>query len=242
MDLKIYLVWSAAAFAAYFVKGLAGFGNTPVHTGLMAFFRTNAELTPVDYILTLPANTAILCRYRKYLRREMWLPGALVTMAAVVPGAIILKEMNSGVLKVIFGFVILAAGADMLRSRSDSRPAPGRSMRLALTALSGLVSGMFGIGLLLAAVMGRTVRDSRELKANLTAVFVADNIGRGIMYGVTGLLTAQAALTALFLTPAMGLGLFAGVKSAGRLSEKTVRRCTAAVLMACGVLLAAGNI
>ncbi|MBR6705604.1 MAG: sulfite exporter TauE/SafE family protein [Clostridia bacterium] len=242
MDLKIFLVWSAAAFAAYFVKGLAGFGNTPVHTGLMAFFRTNAELTPVDYILTLPANAAILFRYRKYLRREIWLPGALVTAAAVVPGAILLKETDSGVLKVIFGFVILLAGADMLRSRSAGRPAPGKAVSLVLTAVSGLVSGMFGIGLLLAAVMGRTVRDSRELKANLTAVFVADNIGRGIMYGVTGLLTLRSAQTALCLVPAMGLGLFVGVKSAGRFSEKTVRRCTAVVLMACGVLLAAGNI
>ena len=241
MDISLYLVWSAAAFAAYFVKGLAGFGNTPVHTGLMAFFRTNAELTPVDYALTLPANIAILSRYRAYLRKEIWLPGALVTLAAVVPGAIILKEADSGVLKAVFGFVILLAGADMLRSRSEIRPAPGRAVRLTLTALSGLVSGMFGIGLLLAAVMGRTVRDSRELKANLTAVFMADNIGRGIMYCVTGLLTPQAALTALSLVPAMGLGLFVGVKSAGKLSEKTVRRCTAVVLMVCGALLAAGN-
>ena len=55
------------------------------------------------------------------------------------------------------------------------------------------------------------------------------------------LLLFLVALTALSLVPAMGLGLFAGVKSAGKLSEKTVRRCTAVVLMVCGALLAAGN-
>ncbi len=242
MDLTMYLIWSCALFAAYFVKGLAGFGNTPIHTGIMAFFKSNAQLSPVDYLLTLPANGLQLYRYRRSLRREVWLPAALITVASLIPGTILLKQADSRMLKVFFGAVIFLIGLDMFFPRSKDRPALRRGTAVVLTVISGLISGMFGIGLLFAAVMGRTLKDSRALKANLSAVFVADNIARGIMYLVTGLLTREAALQALSLVPAMALGLLAGFKSAGRLEENTVRRCTAVLLSVCGVLLAAGNL
>ncbi len=242
MDPMLFVIWSAAVFAAYFVKGLAGFGNTPVHTGIMAFFKNNAELSPVDYVLTLPANAVQLWRYRRHLRREVWLPAALITVLSLIPGTVLLKRTDSRILKIVFGVVIVLIGLDMLFPRAKDRPAPGKAATLVLTVVSGLISGMFGIGLLLAAVMGRTLKDSRDLKANLSAVFVADNIGRGVMYILTGLLTWDSALGALSLFPAMGLGLFAGLGCAGKLSETTVRRCTAVLLTVCGILLTAGNL
>ena len=45
------ILWMLAVLVGYFVKGVAGFGNTLVVTGVMAFSRTNAELTPVELLL-----------------------------------------------------------------------------------------------------------------------------------------------------------------------------------------------
>ena len=238
----LYPVWFLVVILAYFVKGTAGFGNTPVHTGLMAFFLNNADLTPVDFVLTAPANVIMTVKHRKHLVPGLWIPGALITMLAVIPGVLLLKNMDSRVLKVLFGFVIILLGADMLRKKGPGRKAPPKWAVLTLTGVSGVINGLFGIGVLLAAVMGRVIEDSKTFKANISAIFTAGNVVMLPVYLLTGLMTREVVLRALSLYPAMLLGLFLGIRFAGRLKEETVRRCTAVLLVACGLFLVIGNL
>ena len=238
----LYGIWFLVVTLGYFVKGAAGFGNSPIHTGIMALMMNNAELTPVDYVLTVPANIALTIKHRKYLVPKLWIPGAVITMLAVIPGVLLLKNMDSRALKVVFGFVIALLGADMLRRKGDqARPTP-HWVTLALTAVSGVINGLFGIGVLLAAVMGRVIDDSRTLKANISAIFAAGNLVMLPVYLLTGLLTQEVLLRALSLYPAMALGLFLGIRFAGKLDERMLRRCTAILLIACGLFLVLGNL
>ena len=238
----LYPLWFLVVTLGYFVKGTAGFGNSLIHTGLMAFFMNNADLTPVDYVLAMPANIALTVKHRKYLIPKLWIPGALITMAASVPGVLLLKNLDGRALKVLFGIVIALLGADMLRRKDPGRRPPPRWAVLTLTAVSGTVNGLFGIGVLLAAVMGRVIEDTRAFKANISAIFSAGSIAMLPVYLLTGLLTKDVFLRALSLYPAMGLGLFLGIRFAGRLKEETIRKCTAVLLIACGIFLAAGNL
>ena len=238
----LYPIWFLVVTLAYFVKGTAGFGNSPIHTGLMAFFLNNADLTPVDFVLTFPANIALTVKHRKQLVPRLWVPGALITMLAVIPGVLLLKNMDGRVLKVLFGVVIALLGADMLRKKPTGSKAPPQWAVLALTAVSGTINGLFGIGVLLAAVMGRVIPDSRTFKANISAIFTAGNLVMLPVYLLTGLLTRDVVLRALSLYPAMALGLFLGIRFAGRLKEETVRKCTAVLLIACGLFLTLGNL
>ena len=240
--MTLYIIWFLVVTLGYFVKGAAGFGNSPIHTGCMAFFLNNADLTPVDYVLTVPANVALTIKHRKHLIPGLWIPGALVTMIAVIPGALLLKNMDSRALKAVFGVVIVLLGADMLRKKSGETKAPPRWAVLAMTGLSGVINGLFGIGVLLAAVMGRVIPDSQTLKANISAIFTAGNLTILPVYLMTGLLTKDVFLRALSLYPAMAIGLFLGIRFAGRLKETTLRRCTAILLIACGIFLTAGSL
>ena len=237
-----YILWFTVLVAAYFVKAIAGFGNSPIHTGVMALVKNNADLTPVDFVLTVPANVALLIKYRRYLDKRLWVPGALITALAAVPGALLLKNTDSQSLKVICGFVILLLGVDMLVRRSGSGTPPRRWLVMTLVAVSGVINSLFGIGVLLAAVMGRVIRDTRVLKANITAMFVTGNMVTLVMYIATGLLTKDVLLRSFSLYPAMGLGLWAGFHCVGKLREQTVRTCAAVVLVFCGIMLVAGNI
>lgn len=239
------VIWHLAVLAAYFVKGLAGFGNTLIHTGVMAFFLDNAVITPVDLLLTSPANGVLLWKHRACLDRRIWLPIALVSSAFLVPGALLLRNMDSRIVKLIFGAVVIALSLDMLRDRGPQRAAPRRGekiLRWVLVVASGILSGMFGVGALAAAVLGKITKDSRGMKANAAAVFVVDNILRLIIYAFTGLLTGERLLQALALAPAMGAGLFLGIRCAGRLSEKAVRLCVICVLALSGVMLIVNNL
>lgn len=55
----------AAAFLAYFVKGLAGFANTLVFSSIVSFQAPNRITAPVDLLLGFPANIYMTWRERK---------------------------------------------------------------------------------------------------------------------------------------------------------------------------------
>ena len=94
----------------------------------------------------------------------------------------------------------------------------------------------------MAAALGRMFDDSEALKANMSVAFVADNVGRIILYSITGLLTWVRVKEALMLFPAMGLGLALGIVMAGKLSERVVRYCVVGVLVISGMMLIIGNL
>ena len=239
------IIWQIAVFAGYFVKGIAGFGNSLIHAGIMAFFKDNAVITPVDSMLTLPANVTMTWKHRQWLDKKIWLPAALISGLFLVPGALLLRNMDGRAVKLIFGFVVLALSLDMLRSKDKVPAAPtGRAkvMHWITVVLSGVLSGMFGVGALMAAALTKTTRDSKELKANLSAVYASTDVLRVIIYAATGLLTGPLALQGLILMPAMLLGLFLGIRCAGKLSERSVRMCIILVLVGSGLTLILNNL
>ena len=151
------IIWHITVLAAYFVKGLAGFGNSLVHAGIMAFFTDNAVITPVDLLLTLPANITMAWKHRAHLQRKVWLPATIITVIFLVPGALLLRNLDGRVVKLIFGFVVIALSMDMLRQKKDQTPAAPSALSKAVNwimiVLSGILSGMFGVGALLAGLV-----------------------------------------------------------------------------------------
>lgn len=49
-------VLCVAVFTAYFVKGVVGFANSIVASSIMGFTNSNVDISPLDLILTIPAN------------------------------------------------------------------------------------------------------------------------------------------------------------------------------------------
>ncbi len=81
-------------------------------------------------------------------------------------------------------------------------------------------AGLFGVGALLAVYVDRVTDSGSEFKANISAVFIADNTFRIILYSALHLLTFDTLKSALMLIPIAILGLFAGMKSSSLLKEK----------------------
>ena len=237
------LLWMATAVAAYFVKGLCGFANTLVLTSVLAFRESNAVITPVDLLLGCPANALMAWRYRREADWRVWLPMALLMFAGIIPGAFFLKNLDSRTVKLIFGFVIILTGAEMLLRERRTKPGKDpRLLRYVIGVLSGVLCGLYGVGTLLAAYFSRTTADDRAYKGSMSVVFLLDNIFRIVLYAVTGVFTAGMLKRAALLLPCMGLGLFLGMKSAGRLNEKTVKRIVILMLIVSGVMLVITNI
>ena len=103
--------------------------------------------------------------------------------------------------------------------------------------LSGILCGLYGIGALLAAYMGRVTDNSSSFKGNLCIVFLIDNLFRLVMYGVTGIITLATLKQSVILFPFMALGLFLGMKGSSFLDEKKIKKLVIIMLILSGVSL-----
>ena len=107
---------------------------------------------------------------------------------------------------------------------------------------AGVLCGLFGVGALLAAYFSRVTETDSSFKANTSAVFIADNSFRVLLYSALGLLTNDALKTALLLIPFGLLGLFAGIRCSRHVNDRIIRMLTAALLVLSGVSLILKNL
>ncbi len=232
------LWWMLATLCAFFVKGLCGFANTLVFTTILSFGSSNLSITPVELLLGFPTNLILAWKERKSIQWKICVPLIVLVLAGNIPGIFLLKNADSRGVKILFGLVIVGIGVELLLR--EYRPRQGKESRAALLAigvLSGILSGMYGIGAMLAAYVGRVTKDSHSFKANMCAVFIAENLFRLPMYTMTGILTLASLRQAALLFPVMLAGLFAGIRSGNLLDERVVRRVVIVMLIVSGMAL-----
>ena len=238
---NLSMIWHFAVFLAFFTKGIAGFANTLVHSGIMAFFTDHTVITPVDLLLNLPANLIYAFRNHQRIQPRLCLTVGFVVMLSMIPGVFLLRTLNSSWLKIAFGVLIIALALNMLRTRKGN--AGGRSLvSWLLILLSGLVTGMFGVSALLVPALERLTDDSSQLKANLAIIFFLNNLVQLVLYLATGILTSASLLQVVKLVPAMLAGLLTGMHLARSIPEKKARRIVILALLLSGLMLIISNL
>ena len=237
------IYWIIAALAAFFVKGLCGFANTLVFTSILSFGVSNASISPVELLLGYPTNFILAWKERKSIRWEICLPLALLVVVGTIPGVLFLKSANVSSIKVLFGAIIVLIGAEMLWSDANgSRFKQSKFLLILIGILSGILCGLYGVGALLGAYLGKVTNDSHSFKANICTVFVIENTLRIVLYTVWGLLTFDVLKQAVVLLPFMLIGLGSGMLSGKFLDEKIVRKLVIVMLIVSGAALILTNL
>ncbi len=236
-------LWIAAAVVAYFIKGLCAFANTLVFTSILSFSTANAGISPIDLLLGYPSNLILTWKNRKKLDPKVYLPLSALVLAGSIPGALLLKNVDARVIKLVFGIVVILLGAEMLsREYSKKSMRSSRTVLAVIGVMAGVMCGLFGVGALLAAYISRVTTGGDAFKANISAVFIADNTFRIILYSTLGLLTPDTIKTALLLLPFALSGLLLGMLCASRTDESIVRKLTSVLLVLSGVSLVLKNL
>ena len=237
------LLWIIATLVAFFVKGLCGFANTLVFTSIMGFGANNVAISPVELMLGYPANFILTLKNRKKLNPKVFIPLAIMVLAGSVPGAFLLKNVNATYIKIVFGVVIVLLGIEMLlREYGSIKFKESKIALVVIGLLSGVLCGLFGVGALLAAYVGRVTETTDGFKANMSAVFIVENTFRLILYSVMGIITLEGLKQALILMPVVIGGLLLGMWSGKVLNERIVKRLVIALLIVSGIALIVMNL
>lgn len=233
-----------ATVLAFFVKGLCGFANTLVFDSILSFGYDNVHITPVELLISYPSNMILAFNKRKYITYKVWLPLATLVVCGMVPGILFLKNGNPQILKILFGFIVVGIALQMFlqnKFTSSTKQTP-KVILILIGILSGIISGIFGIGAILVAYISRTTKTSDALKANISMVFIVENTVRILLYSLTGIITFSILISAIKLLPFMALGIFLGIKSSNKLSEKTIKNIVIIALFISGLALLMINV
>ena len=233
------ILWMLAAFVGYFVKGVAGIGNTLVVTSAMAYTRTNAEITPVELLLCVPTNLAVTWVYRRHIDWKLAIAPLCMVLAGDALGVLLLKNVDVTAMKAVFGVVLILLSVEQLWRELRGKPsrAGHPALMLTLGISAGVLCGMFGVGALLAAYLSRVTTDDATYKGTMSIIFTIENFFRVLAYSATGLLTAISLTRAAILLPFMGAGLFLGIRLSNRLNARTMRLIIGAMLLLSGLPL-----
>lgn len=230
--------WIIATICAFFVKGLCGFANTLVFTTILSFGNNNINISPVDLLLGYPTNMIMAWRERKSIKWSLCMPLVILVMIGSIPGIFFLKNADTSFIKILFGFVIIFIGFEMLiREFQFQKSKQSRVILGIIGILSGLLCGLYGIGALLGAYVNRVTDDSHSFKANICVVFLFENTFRIFFYTMYGIITFDILKQTILLIPIMLMGLGFGILSGKVLDEKIVRKMVIIMLVVSGVAL-----
>jgi uncharacterized membrane protein YfcA len=237
------IFWIIATICAFYIKGLCGFANTLVFTSILSFGTANINISPVELVLGYPTNLIISFKERKTIDWKICLPLSMMVIIGSLAGVVFLKNADVTVVKVIFGALVILVGLEMLlRQRSGKKVDQSKVLLTVIGVLSGLLCGLYGVGALLGAYVGRITDNAKAFKANLCMVFIIENTFRIILYSIYGIITLAALKRALFLAPFMLVGLGAGMFSAKRIDDSIVKKIVIVMLIVSGIALILTNI
>lgn len=240
------LVWMMATFAAFFVKGLCGFANTLVFQSILSFQNDNRNISPVELILTYPANIILMLKERKSLKWNVCLPLTALVVVGSIPGILLLKTADTTVIKIIFGIVTVFVAVEMFfrmrRKENKEEGIVAKILMFIVGLISGVLCGLYGVGALLGAFVGRKTDTLSAFKANMSFIFVVENTIRLILYIILKILNIEILTKALIMIPFMFAGLLLGMFASRFVNEKHAKKIIILLLIISGISLVVTSI
>lgn len=226
-----------AQFLAYTVKGLIGFGNPLISAPILSMGLDNVVITPGTLLLDCPVNGYITWKNRRSFQWRRVLPLLIATMCGVIPGTLLLRFSLPWVIKTVLGVVVVFLGLEMAtRNLRPAKAGEGPSwVRLVVSFLSGVCSGLFGINMFIVAYLQRTAKDYSEFKGSMCFLFLGENLFRLGVYAVSGLLKREVLFFGAASVPAAALAMALSTRLAPRLDEKKLQKAAIALFILGGV-------
>lgn len=224
------------ALAAYFVRGVAGFGSALVASPLLALSFPLTLVVPLVVVLDNSGSILQAWRHRRLIAWRDLLP--LLPFAGVgVTLALHLHErLDHDGLKLALGLFVIAFALYQLLPLPQTRI----SRRWAVPAglAGGFVGGLFGTGGPFYVMYYRLRQlDKTTFLASLAMLFVLDGGLRIAGFAIGGYFSTQHLVLLALMAPAAWLGLRLGGRMHLRLGREQFTRMLSLLLLTSGSLL-----
>lgn len=220
---------------AGFVQGVTSFGFALVSLPLLSQILPVRQTVPVIVVLSLLTNVSILAACYKHLAVRKVLLLILTGMVAAPFGTYLLLYISETWLKIIAGALILLFAAIMLLGRSF--PVGSEKLGFVTAGLaSGLLNGSISMsGPPVALFLSNQGTDKQTFRANLTFYALVLNIVTILSFSYNGLLDKTVVSALVWTTPAMIIGVLAGIWAGSRMNERFFRKTVLVLIIISGL-------
>lgn len=224
-------------FAAYFIRGIAGFGSGLIAIPLLALVLPLPLVVPAvaltDYLASLSQGVA---DRRVVLWPSLW-PVLPFMLAGILTALYLFRHLDPGLLTLGLGIFVIAYA---LYTLADLHPGCIRRPQYAapLGGVGGLIGTLFGTGgPFYVAYLHFWGPTKTQFRATAATVFLVEGSIRITGYIASGFFTWRSLLFSAAAIPLVALGLYAGHHVHTTLSEVTFRRLIGILLLGSGLAL-----
>jgi uncharacterized membrane protein YfcA len=224
--------------AAYFVRGIAGFGSGLLAVPLLALRFPLTRVVPVMLVLDLAASLWLGGVHRRNVRWDEIRPLIPAGVLGVILGTTLLVGLPVRPILLALGLFVLAFGLRYALDIHGERPI-ARGWAHPAGLVGGTVSGLFGTGGPSYVIyLTHRIRDKDELRATLSALFVLEGAFRAAIFLLAGLLSNATVWVGVALgLPLLFAGLWLGGSVHSRLNRTRMVRAVGLVLLGAGASL-----
>jgi hypothetical protein len=182
---------AAILLAAYFIRGITGFGSGLISVPLLALFLPLKFVVPLILLLDFTASLVIGgFNWQRVRWREVLTLIPFGVVGVLVGTHLLVNMPQTPMLVALALFVFLFALKSLLNMQGDKPVSPLWAAPAALTG--GTVGALFGTGGPPYVIyLSHRIHDKSDLRATFAAVFFTEGITRVISFLVAGLLMSR---------------------------------------------------
>jgi len=211
LQTSTYLLAGLILLAAYFIRGITGFGSGLIAVPLLAHFLPLQLVVPMILVTDFSASLGLSTHTRKHARWDEIRPLVPFGLLGVLTGVTLLINLPRAPLLVGLGLFVLLFGARAVLNLHGTKSV-SRYWAIPAGLTGGVVGALFGTGGPPYVVyLNHRLRDKGELRATLTGLFLLDGGVRVVAFTVAGLLLQRELLYSILAAlPLVALGLYLG--------------------------------
>jgi len=232
---EAYLIAALIILAAYFIRGISGFGSGLIAVPLLALFLPLTFAVPLILVTDFSASAALGTHARRQVRWDEIKPLLPFSLVGIVAGALLLVSLPRAPLLVMLGVVVLIFGTRNVLNLHGTRTI-SKYWAAPAGFLGGAIGALFGTGGPPYVVyFNHRIHDKGELRATFSGLFLIEGGIRIAAFLITGLLLQIELLPALAMAlPLVALGLFFGNRVHVGLTPAQMQRIIGIILLVSG--------
>ena len=234
----LYWAFAAAVLcAAYFVRGIAGFGSGLIAIPLLALVLPLPVVVPLVVFLDYVASASHGLKDRAQIQWQQIWPLLPFSAIGVVAGLYLFKTVDPVMLAHALGvFILLYALYSLLVK--DSGGSASTFWAIPAGSLGGLIGTLFGTGgPFYVAYLKHRGLPKTQFRATFATIFLMDGAGRLSGYLLGGYLDREWLILMAVSLPMMAIGLYIGGHIHTNISQRTFQIAVSILLLISGISL-----
>ena len=233
----VYAVIAAAAVMAGVIQSVTGFGSAVFLMLFVPLFYDMVSASAIASSIAMGLGITLAWRFRKRIQVKLCVLPAVIYLIGSIGAISVIRDIDLDALTLAFGvFLVLLALYFLVFSKKMSLNGSWKSAAVC-SAVSGVTSGLFGIGGPLMAVYFVSVsRDKESYIANIQCLFAVTNVVNFLMRIGKGIYTANLVPITLIGFAGITLGKVLGLRILEKMELEGMKKWVYLFVGASGVL------